>query len=316
MRIYRIKSFYHLMQVFQIIDFDYKGNILIINHESIKYLLNKKSLKNIFSQIIYYPYKKGLLSNLRLALEKKRYYDEKFELLVSPEHEIDHMIYKYYKNASKIEIINDGNISYVDSLKKYPYYLEQNNFKSMIKKIFGIFGILNYLDPRIKKFYVSDKKKIMKTKKLSKIENYNYVEIDILNNRKIKDGYFLKEFINDLFDFKLKKAEFCNSTIVISEPLIEDKRINLKQFNGILKLFEIETQSFKNKYIKFHPREIKLNKYKKMRDFIYIDKDIPFELFLINEFYFDKGITYNSSAINYNCFKQKVILKESYGLKY
>jgi hypothetical protein len=301
------------MQILQIIDFNYDANFLIINHSSISYLESKKILKSIFKEVHNKPYKKGFFSNLFLVFLIIFYrfikIRNKIDLFVTPEHSIDYHNYLYFRKASEINLIEDGNMTYIDNLEKNDYYLMKKSPKVFLKKIFRIFGILNYKDKRITEFYLLDKNKINQTKFLANIKNY-YKEIDIYKNRQINNVITLYDLYNSLFVFDYEKIIGEKSIIFLTQPLLEDKVINKDQEKMIMNLFKKESLNYDFVYIKLHPRIKNISKYQNLGKVILIPGSIPFEMFIVNKIRFKKGFTYNSSAINYNCFDMKIILKE------
>lgn len=315
MKIYRIKSLLHFFQVMQLVDFDKDNNWLIVNHSSLKYIIQKSEIRKIFAHIEYKPYEKGVVSNFYLLLVKffKRRNKHEVDLLVTPEHEIDHHTYKYFISAKEIQILSDGNMTYVDSLNKHSYYLKSSGKKAAIKKIFGLYGLLNYNDVRITKFHILDKQKMLNTKYLSRLRNY-YVGINIYENRIFQNTQRLFEIYNKIFYYDYKNIDAKNAVIIITQPLLEDNVLSKNQHQKLIDLFIKECKGYKKIYLKLHPREKNDNKYQSIPNLILIPNTIPFEMFKINGINFSKGITYNSTAINYDIFNQKVIISEIYDL--
>ncbi|MIA15854.1 Uncharacterised protein [Escherichia coli] len=160
-------------------------------------------------------------------------------------------------------------------------------------------------------FYVRDKQRLKRTLEEQIGNNFKFdiVEIDVFQcladlskkEKEIIKDIFFNEIQNDLFDSKNKKA------IVLTQPTylynIHTKKHLAQLFNENIDLLKKENYDI---YLKLHPNE---------QDDIYmvdgvkrIKGKFPFELLAIFNIKFDVGLTYNSTAINSQLIKEKIML--------
>ncbi|MFQ2377038.1 polysialyltransferase family glycosyltransferase [Aeromonas caviae] len=136
---------------------------------------------------------------------------------------------------------------------------------------------------------------------------YTVHELDVISKLKALSNND-KTVLKNVFLSKVSVNKFENKkAIVLTQPLymhgILSKEETLSLFNK--ELVKLQSQNYQV-FLKLHPRE---------RDDIYlkdgvlrINGDFPFELLALLDVEFDKGITYNSTAINCKLIKEKVLL--------
>lgn len=165
----------------------------------------------------------------------------------------------------------------------------------------------------IKIFYVRDKKRLLTALRSQKNIRFEIREVDdvaYIRNMPEKEKEKLKKifFNNFTCDFNCadkdsKKAIVLTQPIYLDNPYTKEESVELFNY-WINKLIQ---EGYKV-YLKTHPREI---------DDLYIKDNVervnghfPFELLALYDIEFDKGLTYNSTAVNSKLIKQKCLIRD------
>ncbi|MBV7413741.1 alpha-2,8-polysialyltransferase family protein [Aeromonas sp. sif2433] len=166
----------------------------------------------------------------------------------------------------------------------------------------------------IKTFYVRDKTRLLKVFARNSLFKFKFNiesidEVESLGKISDRDKKLLiSVFLSDFScDFSLMKNE--KRAIVLTQPLyfygIYTKQESIDMFNVYIKMLIEEGYKV---YLKLHPKE---------KEDLYYSKgvqrlcgDFPFELLALLNIFFDKGVTYNSTAINSKLIINKCLIKD------
>lgn len=247
-------------------------------------------------------------------------------------------IYPFKKNNGRIIFFLDGfvghyplqlaNIGSPDEIKFYEegesiYYkdvLFNKNNKSGLKQrinelIKKILFIRRSSIFEITTFYVRDKKRLADLLALEdathlKFDVQEVNDIECLRHLSLIDKEVLKNifFSDTRFDFSLKDDEK-GRAIVLTQPTylfgIHTELEAIELFNS--QILNLQQEKYKV-YLKIHPKE-KNDLY--IKDNVQrLDGRFPFELLALYDIYFDKGVSYNSTAVNSSLIKHKVMLRD------
>nr|BBM62839.1 predicted protein [Escherichia albertii] len=242
--------------------------------------------------------------------------------------------YPFKKKNEKINFYLDGFVGYYPfilanlGVPENVYFYEegesiyQKNVLFKKDKATGVKSIINRIVKKslnvkwnsiqdISAFYVRDKQRIKRTleEQIGNDFTFDIIEIDVFQcladlsereKERIKDIFF-GELQSDLFDSKNKKA------IILTQPTY---LYNIHTKSHLAQLFNENIDKLKKEkydiYLKLHPNE---------QEDIYmvdgvkrINGKFPFELLSIFNVKFDVGLTYNSTAINSQLIKEKIML--------
>jgi len=323
-KIYRVKTMYHLLLVLLLID-ENEENILYIESEDMFYLKLNLVKVGFFKKIYtiknknntFIRYIKTILNALLYKILNNFYVRN--SIIVTPQHNIMNIRLLFeYISSSKVIILEDGFSSYVRIHDYVPNSLFLIHKKeSFIKYLLGDYFI-NIYNEKISKFvYVyPDKLKLKLPDEYNTIKEKIYhfnIEEKIYQLSKVKKDKIKQIFFNKNFNFNFGTNK---TAILLTQPLIEDGKINIDEMNELIKEFEDILKQYSKKgytiLIKQHPREIG-DRYKNLiKNFsiIEINRYFPFELILIFYNSFDVGITYYSTIIYSSLFKEKIILRK------
>ncbi|MFP2504160.1 polysialyltransferase family glycosyltransferase [Buttiauxella gaviniae] len=187
----------------------------------------------------------------------------------------------------------------------------KQSFNECIKKVLFIKknSILH-----IKKFYVRDKNRLLRTLKNNSFFDsiFEIIEIDDVagirelssNDKDVLKNIFFENFT---CDFSLRCDE--RSAIVLTQPIYfhgeytKIESVNL--FNCYIKRLKQEDYKV---YLKLHPKE---------QEDLYLTEGVqringqfPFELLALYGVEFEKGLTYNSTAIQSSIIKNKFLIED------
>lgn len=167
----------------------------------------------------------------------------------------------------------------------------------------------------VDKFYVRDKKRLSYILDLTHREDLNFELLEINDVERIRqlpehDKNILKEiFFSDFTcDFFLND-QHAKTAIILTQPTylvgIHTKDEAISLFNS--KIIRLQQENYKV-FLKLHPKE---------KDDIYLKDGVqrlngqfPFELLALYNIVFDKGVSYNSTAINSSLIKEKYFIKD------
>ncbi|WP_433640191.1 polysialyltransferase family glycosyltransferase [Kluyvera georgiana] len=247
-------------------------------------------------------------------------------------------IFPFKKKNDRITFFLDGFVGYyplqlanVGSPDEINFYEEGESIycKNVLFKKGKTIGLKQIVNELIKKtlfiransifdvrnFYVRDKSRLAN---LLRLENVTHLNCDIQEVNDIEciralsetDKEILKKvFFSDVqFDFSLQDDEK-GRAIVLTQPTylfgIHTKEEAVDLFNS--QILKLQKEKYKV-YLKIHPKE---------KDDIYIRDNVqrlsgrfPFEFLALYDIVFDKGVSYNSTAINSCLIKQKIMLKD------
>ncbi|EHG7583945.1 hypothetical protein HVX72_08090 [Citrobacter sp. RHB21-C05] len=193
--------------------------------------------------------------------------------------------------------------------------LANNNIKykvnELIKKM--LFINKNSIE-NITCFYIRNKERLLKSFSQQGYRDINFEiievnDIECLRKISFSDKELLKKIFFDKFtcDFTLRPNE--KRAVVLTQPTylygIHTKEELASLFNSRIEALKKENYKV---YLKMHPIE---------REDIYIKDDVqrlngcfPFELLSLFDVVFDKGLTFNSTAINSSLIKEKCIIQD------
>lgn len=126
-----------------------------------------------------------------------------------------------------------------------------------------------------------------------------------------------KKVILDVFDVKpMKYIKDKQSLLILTQPLYQDKfdQDIINTEDDQLKFYSDIVSKYKKDYeiyIKVHPRD-KVDYHSLNADVVFLDKDVPMELYeFVGDYEFDIGVTHSSTALDYlSCVKEKIFLKD------
>lgn len=189
-----------------------------------------------------------------------------------------------------------------------------------IKSIIGfliknIFFVKKNSIHNIKSFYVRDKDRLLSTLTKGALFDFNFEikeinDVEAIKKLSNRDKELLKKiFLADLnCDFSVNENE--KRAIVLTQPLylygIYSKKETIDLFNQYIS--GLANENYKV-YVKLHPVE---------REDLYaisdgvqrIGGEFPFELLALLNVCFDKGVTYNSTAVNSKLIRNKHLIKD------
>jgi hypothetical protein len=321
--IYRVKTMFHLLQALILIS---KGkglgeNHLYIEDDYLALLTHTIQESNFFTKVTVLNKNKTistifrfkeLLSSVVMFYSKKKG-DDSEHVFYTPIHNMPVELSLLYRTAKKVIIFEEGNYSYSKLIggKNNSFYLNSRK-KSFLKSFFNEF-FLTYDRCKSDRYIFTDIVKLS----LSLPEEYLVMRerIIYLNLEKeiselsiIKKNNLANVFFND---FSLNSID--KKCIVLTQPFVESKELELDFYLGILEKELNNVGSDFQIYLKEHPRELS-NKYTKLIEKFeiqVIDKCFPFELIQLLDINFELGITYNSTAINSKVINHRIILEKS-----
>lgn len=299
---------------------DNEVNILVINiHDSpdLKFKLSKlKSLEKITT----------------VKLVKNNIIDYVYNLAFRI------FVYPFKKKNNSISFYLDGFSGY------YPFYIANHGrpdnvyfyeegesiYKNdVLFSEFKVKGIKSYINVMLKKilcikknsiydvkiFYVRDRIRFVE---FLKSRGDCYYQFDIIEINEVKcikkisqsDNLLLKEIFFSNIDERLQKMSIePNKAIVLTQPIYIDnpytKDESIKLFNyWIEKLIRDGCRV----YIKLHPKEVD-DEYLRV-GIERLGGQFPFELLALYDIEFDKGLTYNSTAVNSTLIKERILIKD------
>ncbi len=249
-------------------------------------------------------------------------------------------IYPFKKNNGRITFFLDGFVGHyplqlanIGSPDEIKYYEEGESiyYKDILFNKVNKSGLKQRINGLIKKtlfirrtsifeitvFYVRDKKRladllILEDATHLKFNVHEVNDVECLRHLSLMDKEVLKNiFFSDAqFDFSLKDDEK-GRAIVLTQPTylfgIHTEQETIELFNS--QILELQQEKYKV-YLKTHPKE---------QDDPYIKNNVqrlngrfPFELLSLYDVYFDKGVSYNSTAVNSSLIKHKIMLKDKF----
>ena len=246
----RVRTFYHLYQILFHINFEIKSDkyILIIEGKDLLPLSSKLEGLSIFDKIYY---KKNISKTEKFFAMFLCIFQFNFNskyLIYTCHHSFGFLFLKYLFNKKKLFILEDGFSSY------QKVHLGQPN-SIFTKNIITRYYYLCFKNPRIDGFYY--------------MKNFEFSSKKIIVNQLLKPITNINSFskiINNIFDVYLNISP--NSIIIMTQPLLESGFIDLAEENRLLlklkeKLIMLNSNGINYEiYLKPHPREINLKKYK------------------------------------------------------
>lgn len=293
----RVRTFYHLYQILFLIDFEKNNDkyILIIEGIDLLPLSSKLASLSIFDEIHYISSISRIEKFFTIFLCLFPFSFSSNFVIYSCHHSFGFFFLRYLFNKNKLFILEDGFSSY------QKVHLGHTN-SIFTKNIITRYYYLCFKNPRIDSFYY--------------MKNFESKSNKIIVNQLLKPITNINSFskiINKLFDVYLNIGS--NSIIIMTQPLLESGFIDLDEENRLfLKLKEKLTVLNSNGidyeiYLKPHPREINLEKYKnleKLFNITIINKLFPFELFHFYKIKFKYGITFFSTSIDSDSIQNKI----------
>ena len=322
--VFRANTMYQLLLILLILD-DNNENILFIGSNDLLQFKNKLIELGFFHKIEIQNYRKenfvkrniltffnAILFCLFAPFFKKEI------ILITSQHNIRGKLILEFFRAKRLYVIEDGYSSY----KEYPQGIKNSLYLELKKDFYLKHSLRSYFinieNNNINRFYFTSKKKLEKeVPRVYDIINSKVFEIPILETI---------EKLKDCRKSKLKRLFFSNgefsysdskTMVLLTQPLVEDGKMNFKELNCLIKVFEkVISKYYSEGYkvlIKQHPREQNkfYNELIKRYNIMEINKDFPFELVSMFNVKFDVGVTYYSTAIDSDIFKNKINLKEN-----
>lgn len=297
--ILRVRTFYHLYQILFLIDFEKHNDkfILIIEGNDLLPLSSKLEGLFIFDEIHYISSISKIEKIFTTLLCIFQFNFQSKYLIYTCHHSYGFFFLKYLFNKKKLYILEDGFSSYQ---KVHLGYANSIFTKNIITRYY----FLCFKNPRIDGFYYKKNfefksKKIIVNQLLKPITNFNS----------------FSKIIKKLFDVYLNIGS--NSIIIVTQPILESGFIDLAEENRLLlklkeKLIMLNSNGVNYEiYLKPHPREINLKKYKyleKTFNITILNKLFPFELFHLYKIKFKYGITFFSTSIDSDSIQNKIII--------
>ncbi|HBC9087575.1 polysialyltransferase family glycosyltransferase [Citrobacter koseri] len=247
-------------------------------------------------------------------------------------------IYPFKKNNKRITFFLDGfvghyplqlaNIGSPDEIKFYEegesiYYkdvlfnkISKRGFKQKVNELIkkALFIRRNSIS-EITTFYVRDRNRLANLLSLEKATHLEFNvqevnDVECIRHLSVIDKKILKRvFFSDArFDFSLKDDEK-GRAIILTQPTylfgIHTKQEAISLFNS--QILKLQQEKYKV-YLKIHPKE-QIDLY--IKDNVQrLNGRFPFELLALYNIYFDKGVSYNSTAVNSSLIKHKIMLKD------
>ena len=297
--ILRVRTFYHLYQILFLIDFEKNNDkyILIIEGNDLLPLSSKLASLSIFDEIHYISSISRTEKFFTMFLCFFPFNIGSNFVIYSCHHSFGFFFLRYLFNKNKLFILEDGFSSYQKIHLGYPNKLFTNN-------IITRYYYLCFKNPRIDGFYY--------------MKNFKFKSKKIIVKQLLKPVTNINSFskiINKLFDVYLNIG--FNSIIIMTQPLLESGFIDLDEENRLFlklkeKLIMLNSNGVNYEiYLKPHPREINLKKYKyleKTFNITIINKLFPFELFHFYKIKFKYGITFFSTSIDSDSIQNKIII--------
>lgn len=247
-------------------------------------------------------------------------------------------IYPFKKNNGRITFFLDGFVGYyplqlanIGSPDEIKFYEEGESiyYRDVLFKKTNKPGVRQRVNELIKKilfiknnsifeittFYVRDKNRLANLLSLEDAAHltFNVQEVNDVECMRYLSGtdkeILKKVFFSDAqFDFSLKDDEK-GRAIILTQPTylfgIHTKQEAINLFNS--QILKLQKEKYKV-YLKIHPKE-KTDLY--IKDNVQrLSGRFPFELLALYNIDFDKGVSYNSTAVNSSLIKQKIMLKD------
>lgn len=322
--VYRAKTMYHLMLVLLLLDrtnintlyidskelFHLKNKLIQLGFFSKVYLVNNENENKLFryfytfTNAFFYQYFNWLYTKDRV--------------ICTSQHNIRGDFFKDFLRSKHVILLEDGYSSYKefpDGIQNslYPDLPKDSIFKFMLNGYF--LNIYNkniirfiYTSPETLKSEIPRVYNKIKTRinKLSIISCIDKMPNEYKNNLKLL--FFDKSNLNFNND---------SSIVLLTQPLLEDGKCSKEEVLKVISLFDNFLLEYHKKgfeiFIKQHPRE---------NNYLYtsliskycikeIDKQFPFELLSLFNIEFDIGVTYYSTAVKSEIFKEKIILRNN-----
>lgn len=224
-------------------------------------------------------------------------------------------IYNDWTNIGEFLRLNRINYNLIeDGYNYYSYDLYRLRF-SLKRRIFNyLFSYnipLGYSKYAVK-IEVNDKDKVIKDSRYKKM-----IEIprrDLFNSLSEER----KKLILDIFDVKpMNYIKIGKSILILTQPLYQDNcdREIINSEEDQINYYKAIIDKYKNEYaiyFKVHPRDSTNYITLDYNNVIFLDKDVPMELYeFVGDYKFDIGITHSSTALDYlSCVKEKIFLKD------
>ncbi len=296
--VYRVNTFYHLLQCLYLIKRNEYNILLIEGFDLIPVLSNLKK-SNLFNEVHYRKKPKRIekflcliISNLKIHLRKK--YN-----IYTCHHSYGLNFSKILSFKNKVYVFEDGYSSYQKiHLNKQNSIFTQNSILSNYYICFKNKSIDFFIYKKRPEFV------------------YENILIKTYDNPEIPKKYF-KKYIELIFDIKINLINE-NSIMILPQPLVEDKYINMNEYKYLIKKIENkiklilkEDESITNIYLKPHPRQNELSffDFKNIKIEL-LNKNLPIEILELYDLKIKYGITFFSTAINSNIFVNKIKLDE------
>jgi len=320
--VYRAKTMYQLLIILLVLD-ESKENKLYLDAEDLFLFKDKLNDLNFFSNVQLQKVKREnkffrffftflnafLLKSVGWLFKKDR-------IIYTSQHNIRGAFFKELLHSKYIILIEDGFTSYnefPDGIKNSLYLEHKKDF--FVKAIFNSY-FLNIENDNIEKYFYTSPLRL----KDSIPRVYNYIKDKIvktdITSRVIELPETYKNKLKSLF-FDNQELQFENkkSVVLLTQPLLEDRKLTESEMSKVIDLFDKTLDGYKNEgyaiLIKQHPRE-KNFLYKKMvlkYGIQEIDKNFPFELLTLFGVKFDVGITYYSTSVESEIFNHRRYLR-------